>query len=500
MWYLPTGGQMKNADRYTIQELKVPSLTLMERAAAACAEVIRKKNFDQSHICVVCGSGNNGGDGFAIARIFADEGAKVTAVMAGNPGHLTEEALYQKELFEKTDGSLCDEFKEDEYSIIIDAVFGVGLNRKVTGKYCDIINRMNICSGVKVAVDIPSGVSSETGAVLGTAFRADYTVTFQAQKIGTFLYPGREYAGEVITADIGITEKLFEADKDVAYTHVSSEYRDLLPVRKADSNKGTYGKVLMIAGSKGMSGAAYLNALGAYRTGAGLVRIYTAEENRAILQGQLPEAVITAYGLYDERELLKLLEWADVICIGSGMGTTEKAWKIVRTTAENAEVPCVIDADALNLLSEHRKYIKQLLSKQVILTPHIKEFSRLTGKTVEEIKADRTGALREFTESTGVTCILKDAVTLIRTGAGRICVNSSGCAAMAKAGSGDVLAGIVTGLLAQGLSCHEAAVFGAYLHGRAGEYAAEAKGIYSILARDIAENTGEVMKEWTRQM
>lgn len=249
-----------------------------------------------------------------------------------------------------------------------------------------------------------------------------------------------------------------------------------------------------------MSGAAYLNALGAYRTGAGLVRIYTAEENRAILQGQLPEAVITAYGLYDERELLKLLEWADVICIGSGMGTTEKAWKIVRTTAENAEVPCVIDADALNLLSEHRKYIKQLLSKQVILTPHIKEFSRLTGKAVEEIKADRTGALREFTESTGVTCILKDAVTLIRTGAGRVFVNSSGCAAMAKAGSGDVLAGIVTGLLAQGLSCHEAAVLGAYLHGRAGEYAAEAKGIYSILARDIAENTGEVMKEWTRQM
>lgn len=496
MWYLPTGEQMKNADRYTIHELKVPSLTLMEKAAQACVEMIRGKNLDQSHICVVCGSGNNGGDGFAIARIFAETGARVTAVMAGNPRHLTEETLYQKELFEKTKGRLCDEFEEDEYSIIIDAVFGVGLNREVTGRYCDIIGRMNKSAAVKVAVDIPSGVSAETGALLGTVFRADYTVTFQSKKIGMLLYPGREYAGEVITADIGISEKVFEEDEDVACTYDSSEYAGMLPVRKADSNKGTYGKVLMVSGSRGMSGAAYMNALGAYRMGAGLVRIYTAEENRAILQGQLPEAVITSYELFDERELLRLLEWADVICIGSGIGTTEKAWKIVRTTIENAEVPCVIDADGLNLLSEHRKYIKQLSSKQIILTPHIKEFSRLTGKTVEEIKADRMEALREFTEEPGITCILKDAVTLIRTGGKRACVNLSGCAAMAKAGSGDVLAGIVTGLLAQGLGCHEAAVLGVYLHGRAGEYAAEKKGIYSVLARDIAENIGEVMKTW----
>lgn len=500
MRYLPTGQQMKNADRYTIEELGIPSLTLMERAARACVDRIREKDPDQSHICVVCGSGNNGGDGFAIARIFAEAGCKVTAVMAGNPQHLTEEALYQKELFEKTKGVLCDELKEEEYSIIIDAVFGVGLSREITGHYYDMIERMNKMQAVKFAVDIPSGVSAETGAILGTAFRADYTVTFQACKLGLLLYPGKEYAGEVFVEDIGISEKMFEAEKEVAYAPEISEYKNMLPVRRADSNKGTYGKVLMIAGSKGMSGAAYLNALGAYRMGAGLVRLYTAEENRVILQGQIPEAVITTYDLYDEREILKLLDWADVVCIGSGLGVTEKAWKIVRTTLENVTVPCVIDADGLNLLSEHKKYISQTLSEKMILTPHIKEFSRLTGKTTEEIKRDRVKVLHDFTEKTGITCILKDAGTLVQTGGERICVNLSGNAAMAKAGSGDVLAGIVTGLLAQGLSCGDAAVLGTYLHGRAGEYAAEEKGAYSILAREIAENIGEVIKAWERPL
>ncbi len=500
MRYLPTGGQMKNADRYTIEELKVPSLTLMERAAGACVDFIKEKEFDQSHICVVCGSGNNGGDGFAIARIFAESGVRVTVIMAGSKEHLTEEALYQKELFEKTRGRICDDFIEDEYSIIIDAVFGVGLCREISGRYDYILSRMNEASSIKVAVDIPSGVSAETGAVLGTAFKADYTVTFQTGKIGLFLYPGREYAGEIKEVDIGISQEPFKVDEETACAPKEAEYVRMLPVRRADSNKGTYGKVLIIAGSRGMSGAAYLNGLGAYRMGAGLVRIYTSEENREILQGQLPEAVITAYELFDERELLRLLEWADVVCIGSGIGTTEKAWKLVRTTLENVTVPCVIDADGLNLLGEHKKYISKLKGKEIIITPHIKEFSRLTGKTVEKIKACRVKELGEFTEKTGITCILKDAVTLIRTGCKRTCVNLSGSAAMAKAGSGDVLAGITAGLLAQGLACYEAAILGTYLHGRAGEYAAEEKGIYSILARDIAENIGEVVKTWTKQL
>lgn len=495
MEYLPNGAQMKEADRYTIQELFTPSLTLMERAAAACADWIKKTGQDTAHICVVCGSGNNGGDGFAIARIFAEEGRRVTAVMAGNPEHLTEEAAYQKKLFEETDGILCDDFPEDEYSIIIDALFGVGLSREVTGKYSEMILRMNASSGYKVAVDIPSGVSSDTGKVLGNAFRADATVTFQARKAGLLFEPGKSCAGKVITADIGISEHTFKEDFKVACMPEQCDYRKLLPERKPDSNKGTYGKVLMIAGSKGMSGAAYLNALGAYRAGAGLVKIYTAEENRVILQGQLPEAVITTYELFDERELLKLLNWADTVCIGSGLGMSEKSRKILRTVIENTEVPCVIDADGLNLIAENKKYKNVLRERKVILTPHMKEFSRLTGKSVEEIQNNRSDILRTYTKETGVTCILKDARTLVLSGNKRICVNPSGCAAMAKAGSGDVLAGIVTGFLAQGVKEEDAAVLGAYLHGRAGEYAARVRGRYSILAREIADNLGGVIGE-----
>lgn len=495
MRYLPNGTQMKEADRFTIQELSVPSLTLMERAAAACVRSIKRKKISLSYVCVVCGAGNNGGDGFAIARMLKEEGYRVNAVMAGNPEHLTEEAAYQKSLFEKTGGTVSDDFREDEYSIIIDALFGVGLSREVSGKYFELIERMNACPGHKAAVDIPSGISADTGAVLGTAFKADITVTFQAQKMGLFLYPGREYAGEVIAADIGISEEIFAKDHRTACLPEPAEYQRMLPGRKPDSNKGTFGKVLMISGSRGMSGAAYLNALGAYRMGAGLVRIYSPEANRMILQGQLPEAVITAYELYDEREIIKLLEWADAVCIGSGIGTGEKARKILHTVAENVSVPCVIDADGLNLLSESRKYIKLLKGKEVILTPHIKEFSRLTGKTVEEIRNDRPGILRDFTESTELTCILKDAATLTLSGNGRIYANPSGCAAMAKAGSGDVLAGIVTGLLAQGAGTCKAAVLGAYLHGRAGEAAAEKKGRYSILARDIADHLKDAVGE-----
>lgn len=494
MKYLPDGAQMKAADRYTIETLGTPSLTLMERAAFACVEVLKEKELDTSRVCVVCGSGNNGGDGLAIARLLLAENVDAVAVMAGNPAHFTEECAYQKKLLEEAGGTLISEFPEDEYSIIIDAVFGVGLSREVTGAYARLLDRMNEAAGAKVAVDIPSGVSADTGAVLGTAFRADYTVTFQAQKLGLVLYPGKDCAGEVLTADIGISEEPFRDGQRVACAPEPADYSAMLPIRRADSNKGTFGKVLMIAGSRGMSGAACFNALGAYRVGAGLVRIYTAEENRTILQTQLPEAIVTAYDSFDEHELLRLLDWADVVCIGSGIGTSETSRRLLQTVLENVEVPCVIDADGLNLLAKHWEYLAKRRTGKVILTPHMKEFSRLTGKSVGEIRADRAKLLRDFTAKAEVTCILKDARTLILSGDGKLYVNLSGCAAMAKAGAGDVLAGVVAGLLAQGLSAEEAAVLGAYLHGRAGEYAEQEIGSYSVMAGEIAGALGNVIK------
>lgn len=501
MRYLPDGGQMKMADSYTIETQGISSLELMERAAASCVSALYQYAGDMKHICVVCGSGNNGGDGYAIGRMLIEAGYPVTAVMAGNPEHMTEETAYQKKRYEAVGGICSDRLREEEYSVIIDALFGVGLSREVTGRYAELIEEMNQRQAFKLAVDIPSGICADTGNALGVAFQADYTVTFQAEKLGIALSPGREYAGKILIPDIGISRETFEKKKEVACEPETQEYQRMLPERKADSNKGTYGKVLLIAGSRGMSGAAYFNALGAYRMGAGLVRIYTPEENRSILQDQLPEAVITPYGQRDRKDVnvKDLLRWADVVCIGSGIGTEKTAYKLLKTVLTYVEVPCVIDADGLNLLAENPKLERLLRGKEILLTPHMKEFARLSGMDVMEVRKNRESVLRRYVDGmTGVdcTCILKDSRSLIYQKGERLCVNTSGCAAMAKAGAGDVLAGIVTALLAQGLSTYEAAVLGAYLHGRAGEYAADKMGTYSILAREIADALGPIIKEW----
>lgn len=485
---------MKAADSYTIREKKIPSLILMERAARTFVETVLDRGFDLSRVCVVCGSGNNGGDGFAIARLLLEKGARVTAVMAGNPEHCTEETLRQIELFREAGGVVGNSFEEGEYSILIDAVFGAGLSRRVEGGYLACIQAMNRSGGVKLAVDVPSGVSTTTGEVATSAFKADLTVSFQCAKLGCALYPGRDYAGEVVVADIGVDVSGLEGDREVAYALEEKDARGMLPGRRPNSHKGDYGKALIIAGSRGMAGAAYLAALAAYRTGAGLVQIYTPEENRTILQTLLPEAIIRCYDFFDERELLRLLDWADVVSIGSGLGTSDKSRRILQTTLENVHVPCVVDADGLNLLAEHSRYLDRLPHENFVFTPHMKEMSRIVRRTVEELQRDRMEILSQFTGENRVTCVLKDARTCVCRQGEHPFVNLSGNAAMAKAGSGDVLAGVITGLLAQGMPCFDGAVLGVYLHGLAGDAAREEKGAYSVLARDLTDALGAVLK------
>ncbi len=485
---------MKAADSYTIREKKIPSLILMERAARTFVETVMERSLDLSNVCVVCGSGNNGGDGFAIARLLLEKGGCVTAVMAGNPDHCTEETLRQMELFREAGGTVGNSFEEGEYSILIDAVFGAGLSRRVEGDYLACIEAMNRSGGVKLAVDVPSGVSTTTGEVATSAFRADLTVSFQCAKLGCVLYPGRDYAGEVTVTDIGVDTSVLEGDREAAYALEEKDIKTMLPKRRPNSHKGDYGKALIIAGSRGMAGAAYLAALAAYRTGAGLVQIYTPEENRTILQTLLPEAIIRCYDFFDEKELLRLLNWADVVSIGSGLGTSDKSRRILQTTLENVQVPCVVDADGLNLLAEHSRYLSRLPHDQFVFTPHMKEMSRIVKKPVEELQRNRMEILTQFTGEARITCVLKDARTCICRQGEHPYVNLSGNAAMAKAGSGDVLAGVITGLIAQGMTCFDGAVLGVYLHGLAGEAAREEKGIYSVLARDLADAVGTVLK------
>jgi len=480
--------QMKAADQYTIQKLGVPSLELMEHAAQACVQVLEDEKVDLSHVCVVCGSGNNGGDGFAIARILQNNRYSVETFCVGNPEHYTEETQEQMHRLQECGGKITYGMpQEDSYSVIIDAVFGVGLSRKVEGRYRQVIEQMNRMRGTKFAVDIPSGLSATTGCILGCAFKADYTVTFQLKKIGLELSQGRTMAGRVIVPDIGISTDSICEDQEIVRTAGKDIYRKMLPDRPEDSNKGTYGRLLVIAGSKGMAGAAYLNAHAAYMTGAGLVRIYTSSDNREILQTLLPEAIITTYEEYNKEELLSLLTWADGVCIGSGLGMSRLSEKILKTVIEYVKVPCLIDADGLNLLAENNNYLNQMAERRFVITPHMKEMSRLTGTPVEELKADRIQILKDFISRYRITCVLKDSRTLIASEEKGIRMNLTGNSAMAKAGSGDVLAGVISGWMVQEKEAEDAAELGTYIHGLSGDLAKFEKGVYSVMARDLIE-------------
>lgn len=480
--------QMKAADQYTIQKLGVPSLELMEHAAQACVQVLEDEKVDLSHVCVVCGSGNNGGDGFAIARILQNNRYSVETFCVGNPEHYTEETQEQMHRLQECGGKITYGMpQEDSYSVVIDAVFGVGLSRKVEGRYRQVIEQMNRMRGTKFAVDIPSGLSATTGCILGCAFKADYTVTFQLKKIGLELSQGRTMAGRVIVPDIGISTDSICEDQEIVRTAGKDIYRKMLPDRPEDSNKGTYGRLLVIAGSKGMAGAAYLNAHAAYMTGAGLVRIYTSSDNREILQTLLPEAIITTYEEYNKEELLSLLTWADSVCIGSGLGMSRLSEKILKTVIEYVKVPCLIDADGLNLLAENKNYLNQMAERRFVITPHMKEMSRLTGTPVEELKADRIQILKDFISRYRITCVLKDSRTLIASEEKGIRMNLTGNSAMAKAGSGDVLAGVISGWMVQEKEAEDAAELGTYIHGLSGDLAKFEKGVYSVMARDLIE-------------
>lgn len=495
MKYAVTGKQMKEIDQDTIQRIGIPSVVLMERAALAVADtadrLAKERGFGQesARFAAVCGTGNNGADGIAAGRILWGRGYKVTIFLAGNPKQGTEEYKLQRRVAQelKIPVRPAAELELQGGEIVLDALFGIGLARDVEGEYKTLVEKMAKRQDTDVvAVDIPSGIHADTGAVMGTAVRATVTVTFGYVKTGILLYPGREYAGQISAEDIGFFDCSRErAGWDAAV--LEKEDLKLLPKRPPDSNKGTFGKLLVIAGSAGMSGAAYLSALAAYRMGAGLVKILTTPENRTVLQTQLPEAFVAALEIPEARQVIKRqCEWASAIVIGPGLGQALYIENLLETVLSSARVPVVIDADGLNAIARTPRLTKYFADR-VIVTPHMGEMARLTCRTIEELKADRMRAAREYAAHTGAVCVLKDSSTVIADREGRAWINASGCSAMAKGGSGDVLSGAIGGLLAQGMDRTEAAVWGVYLHGLAGEKAAREKGEYAVLARELAE-------------
>lgn len=504
MKYLPTGAQMREADSYTIQKLGMPSMVLMERAALCVVEAMERERFDLSRVLVVCGPGNNGGDGYAVARLLHEKGYDVETLFVGKEESRSEDNRKQKEIAEKYGVLEASNAAEKEYSVVVDAVFGTGLARNLEGRFYDVISMLNQKKARKVSIDIPSGIQDTTGEIMGIAFQADMTVAIAFIKRGLVFYPGHLYAGKIVTGQIGIPEEALPKESIMSYGYEPEDLKMCFPKRIPNSHKGTYGKVLLIAGSSGMCGAAYLNARAAYAVGAGLVQIYTVEENRIILQQLLPEAIITTYEAFEETELNRLLNWADVVGIGSGLGQSETAEKLVEYTMKHALCPCVADADALNILSEHLSWISKnpgeadgakSVSRQMVLTPHLKEMARLLDCTVRELTEERIPMLEAFVSEYPVICALKDARTLVAGEGEQLYMNLSGNAAMAKAGSGDVLTGIIAGLLAQKPEAYSAACLGVYLHGLSGDAAKQEKGSYSVLAGDLIDGIGKVLKE-----
>lgn len=437
-----TCSRMKALDTNTIENMGIPSCVLMERAALATVEEMRKHFREKEHVLVVCGSGNNGGDGIAIARLLHLSGIFAELWLLGKEEKMTAETARQLQIARSYSVPEVNNPKLCEYTTIVDAIFGVGLSRPIEGHYGRSIESLNALDAFKVAVDIPSGINGDTGRIMGTAFRADLTVTFAFRKRGHCFYPGRDFSGEIKVADIGIYTA---SDGEHSAFHLEKSDLALLPELLPWGNKGTFGKILLIAGSPGMCGAAYLSAAAALKSGAGMVKIQTAEENRIPLQSLLPEAMVSC--TFHEEENRRNLDWCDVLIIGPGLGCSPEGRERAEWFLSHGKgKPVVLDADGLNFLSRHPDW-KQYLGANTILTPHVGEMSRLLACSVGEIQDSPVKAASCYAEETGTVCVLKDACTVTADAEGGLCLNLSGNAGMATAGSGDVLAGILGGVL-----------------------------------------------------
>lgn len=508
---LVTGEQMKAIDQYTIEEIGVPSLVLQERAAMCVAQEILKDKGQKGLVWAACGTGNNGADAIAAARILHLAGYPVTVILCGDRERETRECRLQRTIAENLGIQVAEwtDFIPGRCEILIDGVFGVGLAREIEGQYREFLERLSGQSPrLTVAVDIPSGIHADTGQVMGVALKADVTVTFGWEKWGTMLFPGRDYAGQVVIGDIGFSELSFQKavledgeGKRRAFTY-GPEDLSLIPGRPAYSNKGSFGHVLIVAGSRNMSGAAYFSALAAYRCGAGLVKILTVEENLDVLKRQLPEAIFLSYRA-DQPEtepeaFAALLEeqcvWADAVVLGPGLGEEPYVRSLVPAVLSAACSAIIVDADGLNAIAANPE-MTRFYTDNVIITPHLGEMARLTGQTIKELQRDLPEAALGYAARCGVTCVLKDAATAAADRDGRLYLNASGNSAMAKAGSGDVLTGIIAALCAQGMEPAEGAFLGVYLHGLAGDRISAKRGGYSLLARELADAAGAVMDE-----
>ena len=511
---LASAAQMKELDRRAIEERHIPSIELMERAAEGVVEAALSLLPGRPGKCraaVFCGSGNNGGDGIAAARLLFLKGASVRVFLVGSYEKLTPDALEETRRLSEC-GVELEPWDPEDLSqsawargshVLVDALFGVGLSRDIAegSDYARAVELMNQCAAPVVAADIPSGVEADTGRVLGRAVLADKTITFTLGKVGQFVGDGALCSGEVTVRDIGIPADLVRSAACPVQTVEADFARAALPRRKTDGHKGDFGKLLVLGGSVGYTGAPYLAAGAAVRSGCGLVflgvpeSIWQVEASRCV--SAMPFPLADRHGALSYKALQviqKKLEPCHVLALGPGLGKGEQVTRLVLELLAETEQPVVLDADGINALAGHMDVLDARRGRITILTPHDGEFARMGGDLSD---GDRLSAARRFAVEHGCLLVLKGHRTIIALPNGECFVNTTGNSGMAKGGSGDVLGGMILSLLGQGMNPVRAAVCAVWLHGRAGDLAAADKGEYGMLPTDLIEQIPYAMKELT---
>ena len=510
--FVVSAAEMRRCDQTTIDHFKVPQDVLMERAALSLCEEIRKHADPGERILIYAGSGNNGGDGIAAARLLFQDGYDVRLVLVNHLSSKCSDACTRQLKIAEKYGVKAEKFSEDQgpdgrERVIVDAMLGIGCSRDLAGEYLDAVLQINgQTKAYIVAADIPTGINADNGAVCGECVHADCTVTFGYAKLGLLMSPGRENSGEIIIRQVGITEDGYLNDypkyRYIEKMAAKDMCKRILPQRRVDGNKGTFGKVLIAAGSRGCSGALVMAAESAIRSGAGMVRVFTEKTNLVPIQTLLPEAMSD---IYDESEissnekeiadsLIKALAWADAIVCGPGMGIGESGYLILKTILENTDKALLLDADALNLIAD-REDLRDLVKEypgEKIMTPHLAEFGRLCKKTALECKKDILTLPAALAKEFNASMICKDARSIITDGK-RHYINVTGNDGMATAGSGDVLSGLLGAFMCMPFADKfEAAVAGCYFHGAAGDLAASKNGRRGMTARDISLGLREI--------
>ncbi len=507
--------EMRNLDRRASTEFHIPSIVLMENAGLGVVEAVKTalSGVERPRVVVVAGKGNNGGDGFVVSRHLINSGFEVDTFLLGEPSEFTPDAAVNFRILQKITDRVFSILSEEglsrlhsalaEADLVVDAIYGIGFHGQMPPLESKVVKLVNCCAKPVVAVDIPSGVEADTGRVRKEAVRATWTVTMALPKKGFFLEPARSYTGLLTVADISIPRCLLESPEIKTNLVTEDRVAALFKPRVPDTHKGSYGHVLVVGGSAGLTGAVVMAAQAALRSGAGLVTaavpqsLQPAVESRLVevMSFPLAETPLKTISLEALPALENLLDRVSVCVVGPGMGRYQEASAVVKFILEKAGVPVIIDADGLNAVAED---INALQDRQVpvILTPHPGEMSRLTGLGINEIQSDRMEVARRYASQWGVTLVLKGHNTVIAAPDGEVYVNVTGNPGMATGGTGDVLSGVIAAFVAQGLRAHMAAVCGVYVHGKAGDEAKKEKGERGLAAMDIVQAIPAVLKDF----